>query len=68
DPANGLTRLKAERGPMMLTVAGTGLAMFEQPLREAAAALRAQLIAAAAAQWGVAADSLDTRGHAVIER
>ena len=42
DPANGLTRLKAERGPMMLTVAGTGLAMFEQPLREAAPALRAQ--------------------------
>ncbi len=68
DPANGLTRLKAERGPMMLTVAGTGLAMFEQPLREAAAALRAQLIAAAAAQWGVAADGLDTHGHAVIER
>jgi len=66
DPANGLTRLKAERGPMMLTVAGTSLAAFEAPLCAAAAALRVQLIAAAAAQWGVAADGLDTQGHAVV--
>lgn len=65
-PGNGLTALKAERGPMMLTVAGTGLAAFEHPLRVAAAALRAQLIAAAAAQWGVAAETLDTQGHAVV--
>jgi hypothetical protein len=65
-PGNGLTALKAERGPMMLTVAGTGLAAFEQPLRVAAAALRAQLIDAAAAQWGVDAATLDTQDHAVI--
>lgn len=67
DPGNGLTRLKAERGPVVATVGGTALAAFETPLRQAAAGLRALLVEAAAAQWGVAADTLDTRDHAVTD-
>lgn len=66
-PGDALARLRAERGPMMLTVAGTTLAQFEAPLRRAAAGLRALLIAAAARQWGVATDGLDTAGHGVVQ-
>ncbi|MDK4805961.1 MAG: molybdopterin-dependent oxidoreductase [Novosphingobium aromaticivorans] len=53
--------------PVMATVAGTGLAAFEGPLRRAAAGLRMMLVAAAAARWGVDAGTLDTRDHAVVD-
>ncbi|MDE2561942.1 MAG: xanthine dehydrogenase family protein molybdopterin-binding subunit [Sphingomonadales bacterium] len=43
----------ADRKPLLVTADGTALAAFEQPLREAAAGVRAVLAMAAAKQWGV---------------
>ncbi|WP_225206939.1 xanthine dehydrogenase family protein molybdopterin-binding subunit [Novosphingobium huizhouense] len=62
-----LARLHAEREPLQITAEGTALAAFEAPLREAAAAVRAVLCQAAAAQWGVGWETLDAQGHAVTD-
>lgn len=43
----------ADRKPLLVTADGTALAAFEQPVREAAAAVRAVLSMAAAKKWGV---------------
>ena len=66
-PGDMLARLHAEREPLQITAEGTALAAFEAPLREAAAAVRAVLSQAAAAQWGVRWETLDAQGHAVTD-
>lgn len=66
-PGDVLARLHAEREPLQITAEGTALAAFEAPLRDAAAAVRAVLAQAAAAQWGVGWETLDARGHAVTD-
>ncbi|WP_072382917.1 xanthine dehydrogenase family protein molybdopterin-binding subunit [Novosphingobium sp. NDB2Meth1] len=65
-PDDWLARTHAEREPMMITAEGTALAAFEAPLRAAAAGLRAMLMQAAAAQWNVGWETLDTAGHYVV--
>ena len=45
--------------PLRITAGSTSVRAFEQPLREAGAAARAMLIAAAAARWGVDAGECD---------
>ncbi len=65
-PDTSLARGEAEREPLMITAEGTALAAFEAPLRAAAASLRALLMQAAAAQWGVAWETCDTAAHCVV--
>lgn len=65
-PDDWLARVHAEREPLMITAEGTALAAFEAPLRTAAAGLRAMLMQAAAAQWNVGWETLDTAGHFVV--
>ena len=65
-PDDWLARTHAEREPLMITAEGTALAAFEAPLRAAAAGLRAMLMQAAAAQWNVGWETLDTAGHFVV--
>jgi isoquinoline 1-oxidoreductase beta subunit len=65
-PDDWPARLHAEREPLMITAEGTALAAFEAPLRAAAAGLRAMLMQAAAAQWNVGWETLDTAGHFVV--
>lgn len=65
-PDDWLARVHAEREPLMITAEGTALAAFEAPLRAAAAGLRAMLMQAAAAQWNVGWETLDTAGHFVV--
>lgn len=65
-PGDWLARLHAEREPLMITAEGTALAAFEAPLRAAAAGLRSLLMQAAAAQWNVGWETLDTAGHFVV--
>jgi isoquinoline 1-oxidoreductase subunit beta len=64
-PDTRLARWEAEHAPLMITAEGTALAAFEAPLRAAAASLRAMLMQAAAAQWGVAWETCDTAAHCV---
>ena len=66
-PGTSLARREAEHEPMMITAEGTALAAFEAPLRAAAATLRALLLQAAAAKWGVAWETCDTAGHCVVQ-
>ena len=66
NPDGMLARLKAEREPMMMTADGTALAAFEQPLRAAAASVRAMLSQAAAAEWNVGWEECEARDHSVI--
>jgi len=49
-----------------ITAGSTSIRAFEQPLREAAAAARSMLCAAAAERWGVAAAECDTDGGFVV--
>lgn len=65
-PDDWLAGMHAEREPLMITAEGTALAAFEAPLRAAAAGLRAMLMQAAAAKWGVGWETLDTAGHFVV--
>ncbi len=65
-PDDALVRYKADSQPVVMTACGTTLAVFEPRLRLAAAALRAALIAAGAAQAGVPVASCDTRDHHVV--
>jgi isoquinoline 1-oxidoreductase beta subunit len=65
-PQDALTRYEADRVPLLITACGTTLAVFEPRLRLAAAALRQALIAAGAAQLGVAPAACDTRDHFVV--
>lgn len=52
-PTGFLAERYADRAPLLVTAEGTALAAFEQPVREAAAGVRAVLSMAAAAKWGV---------------
>ena len=54
DPDSLLARRFAERTRFTATAAGTTLASYEIPVREAAATARAMLIAEAAARWDIA--------------
>jgi isoquinoline 1-oxidoreductase beta subunit len=49
-----------------ITAGSTSIRAFDQPLREAAAAARAMLCAAAAERWGVIAAECDTDGGFVV--
>jgi isoquinoline 1-oxidoreductase beta subunit len=50
---DAVARRYAEDGPLVVTAEGTALAAYEQPLREAAASVRAVLCMAAADKWDV---------------
>lgn len=65
DPAGILSRLHAEREPLMITADGTALAAFETPLREAGAALRAMMAQAAADRWGTGWEECEVRDSEV---
>ncbi|WP_338466978.1 molybdopterin cofactor-binding domain-containing protein [Novosphingobium sp. ZN18A2] len=52
-PGDALAERYADRAPLLVTADGTALAAYEQPLREAAAGVRAVLAMAAAEKWGV---------------
>jgi isoquinoline 1-oxidoreductase beta subunit len=57
---------KEYRVTTQVTAGSTSIRTFETPLREAAAAARAMLCAAAAQRWGVTAAECDTDGGFVI--
>lgn len=57
----------ATRNALMLTGGSSSVRAFEPRLREAGAAARALLCAAAAERWGVEADALDTAGGFVLQ-
>jgi isoquinoline 1-oxidoreductase beta subunit len=65
-PGDALVRYEADRAPVLMTACGTTIAMFEPRLRLAAAALRQALMAAGAAEMGVAEAACDTRNHCVV--
>ncbi|MEO6248071.1 MAG: molybdopterin cofactor-binding domain-containing protein [Sphingomicrobium sp.] len=58
--------VRATRERLRVTAGSTSIRAFEGPLRQAAAAARALLIAAAAKRWGVAAAECDTADGAVV--
>lgn len=66
DPAGSVAKRYAAGKPLVMTALGTAIAAFEQPVREAAAAARAMLAKAAAAQWGVSWSDCDTRDGMVV--
>lgn len=55
----------ADRKPLLVTADGTALAAFEQPVREAAAGVRAVLAMAAASQWGVRWEQCEAKDGAI---
>ena len=57
--------VRETRARLRITAGSTSIRAFEQPLREAAAAARALLIAAAARQWNVPPAECDTQAGAV---
>jgi isoquinoline 1-oxidoreductase beta subunit len=64
---NGIGRWRRMRlPPLRLTAGSTSVRAFEQPLREAGAAARAMLIAAAADRWDVDAAQCDTADGFVL--
>jgi len=65
-PGDLWVRHQADGAGAMITACGTTLAAFEPRLRRAAAALRQLLVAAAAAETGLAISACDTRDHQVI--
>ncbi len=69
-PVRGLAgRLGAEairRMNLHLTGGSNSIMGFHDPLRRAAAEARARLVLAAADEWGVAADEIDTAGGFVV--
>jgi len=56
----------ATRARLRVTAGSTSIRAFEAPLRQAAAAARGSLIAAAAKRWGVAAAECDTAESSVV--
>lgn len=54
EPGDFLAKSFADRTRLMATSAGTGIAAYEMPIREAAAGVRAVLAMAAAERWNVA--------------
>ncbi|MEO7787014.1 MAG: molybdopterin cofactor-binding domain-containing protein [Sphingomicrobium sp.] len=58
--------VRGVRGRLRVTAGSTSIRGFEMPLRQAAAAARGLLVAAAAKRWGVAAAECDTADGAVI--
>ena len=63
---DALVRWQAERLPVLMTAAGTTLAVFEPRLRAAAAALRAALVRAGAEAAGQPVDACDAVRHQVV--
>lgn len=61
-----VARRYAEAGPLVATAEGTALAAYEQPVREAAATVRAMLMQAAADQLGVAVEQCEAQGGFII--
>ena len=66
DPDSLLARRFAERTRFTATAAGTTLAAYETPAREAAATARAMLIEEAAARWKVAPEQCRTADGFVV--
>jgi isoquinoline 1-oxidoreductase beta subunit len=56
----------ATRSATLVTAGSTSIRMFEQPMREAAAAARAQLCQAAAGRWGVEWEACETDAGFVL--
>ena len=66
DPESLLARRFAERTRFTATAAGTTLAAYERPAREAAATARAMLIEEAAARWKIAPEQCRTADGFVV--
>jgi len=64
-PTGLLTERYADRKPLLVTADGTALAALEQPVREAAAGVRAVLAMAAAKQWGVRWEQCEAKDGAI---
>ncbi|WP_206366270.1 xanthine dehydrogenase family protein molybdopterin-binding subunit [Sphingomonas flavalba] len=56
----------AERSGLMATAGSTSLRAFERPLRDAGATARVLLAKAAAARWGIAWETCDTKDGFVV--
>ena len=66
DAASSAVGAFARRNDFTVTAAGTSLAAYEMPLREAAAAARDMLTRAAAERWGVEAEECEVAEGFVI--
>ena len=66
DPDGMLARRYAQNHALMITADGTTLAAYEQPAREAAAAVRAMLAQAAAERWDVAWEECEAKAGFIV--
>ncbi|MCA1661582.1 MAG: molybdopterin-dependent oxidoreductase [Novosphingobium sp.] len=66
DPGGVLARRFAQNRALMVTADGTTLAAYEQPAREAAAAVRSLLAQAAAERWGVEWEECEARDGFIV--
>ncbi|WP_240654700.1 xanthine dehydrogenase family protein molybdopterin-binding subunit [Croceicoccus ponticola] len=66
DPDDFLARNFANQTRLMATAAGTGIAAYEMPIREAAAGVRAVLAMAAAERWGVAFEECEAQDGFIV--
>ncbi|WP_379548224.1 molybdopterin cofactor-binding domain-containing protein [Qipengyuania sp. DSG2-2] len=67
EPEDGIVATRwAQHTRLTATAAGTTLAAYETPAREAAATARSLLVQAAADRWGVAPEQCDTRAGFVV--
>ncbi len=66
DPADRSVREFAQQTAFTATAAGTSLAAYELPLREAAASARDMLVRAAAERWDVAPETCDAMQGLVL--
>jgi len=66
DPGGALARRFAEGHALMVTADGTTLAAYEQPAREAAAAVRNVLAMAAADRWDVAWEECEAKDGFIV--
>lgn len=66
DPDDFLAENFANQTRLMATAAGTALAAYEMPIRDAAAGVRAVLAMAAAARWGVAFEECEARSGFIV--
>ncbi|WP_066557465.1 molybdopterin cofactor-binding domain-containing protein [Croceicoccus bisphenolivorans] len=66
DPDDFLAENFANQTRLMATAAGTGIAAYEMPIREAAAGVRAVLAMAAAERWGVAFEECEAQSGFIV--
>ena len=66
DPGDFLAENFANQTRLMATAAGTGLAAYETPMREAAAGVRAVLAMAAAKRWDVAFEECEAQSGFIV--